>query len=262
MRKANSEVCCCGVLGGQEIKRRLEAGQIFQEGTWAEECIQEASYDLRVSDDLLLFGEHRYIKGHKFNGDYIVIASGEIALLSTMEVFKMPDDVAGKVGVRFKFRRQGMLPLFGLQVAPLYGMDYPDERLYLLVSNLGPSPIYIKPGERVFTMEFTYVHGGIKAIKRTYVAERVEEWFFKTDRMYKLGIMAELEARTNGLESRLIENVESQSQLKTEVDTLRTRLEAIERSSRQILVFAIFPVAATLLGVFVAAVLAFIVLLR
>ena len=40
------------ILAGNEILSRLNAGDIFKEDTWCKTCIKEASYALRIADDV------------------------------------------------------------------------------------------------------------------------------------------------------------------------------------------------------------------
>ena len=89
----------------------------------------------------------------------MTIRPGEMALLPTIESFNMPGNLAGDIKIKFSHSRQGLTPLFGPKVDPYFGRGHCDERLYLWVSNLGASPITLRRGERVFTVQFHKLWG-------------------------------------------------------------------------------------------------------
>ena len=142
------------VLGSSEIRKRLSEGEIFKWDTWDEKGVKEASYALRLAWDGLVVDGKPYPPGYEFEDTQIIIYPGQIAILSTEEVIKMPGDLTGKLGVRLNFAAIGLVGLMGIQVDPYYGLntDY-DERLYLRVANLGNEPIPLKRADRVFNIE-------------------------------------------------------------------------------------------------------------
>ena len=152
------------ILGREEIHSRLENGEIFRKCTWDELCLKEASYVLRIADDgLLLDGKFYdpFDRENRYKGDYIVIAPGKIAILSTKEELVMPSDLVGKIGIRLEFALLGLTGLMGIQVDPLYGHDKEHERLYIRVANFGNAPIRLSPGDKVFTFELHEVAGEV-----------------------------------------------------------------------------------------------------
>ena len=152
------------ILGREEIHNRLSNGEIFRKPTWDDQCLREASYVLRIADDgLLLDGKFYdpFDRKNRYEGDYIVIAPGKIAILSTMEELIMPPDLVGKIGIRLDFALLGLTGLMGIQVDPLYGHDKEHERLYVRVANFGNEPIRLLPGDGVFTFELHQVAGNV-----------------------------------------------------------------------------------------------------
>ena len=152
------------ILGREEIHSRLENGEIFRKCTWDEQCLKEASYVLRIADDGLLIDGKFYDpfdRENRYKGDYIVIAPGKIAILSTKEELAMPSDLVGKIGIRLEFALLGLTGLMGIQVDPLYGHDKEHERLYIRVANFGNAPIRLSPGDKVFTFELHEVAGEV-----------------------------------------------------------------------------------------------------
>ena len=151
------------ILAQDEILRRLDDGDIFKKGSWCKTCLQEASYALRIANDGLLIDGEFHDPGEKYDGDYIKIEPGKIAILSTMELLNMPADLLGKIGIRLKYAHQGLTGLMGIQVDPLYGRDKPAERLYIRVANFGNETIQLSPGDQVFTFELHEVTGNVSA---------------------------------------------------------------------------------------------------
>ena len=152
------------ILGHNEIHNRIAAGQIFRSGTWDPACVKEASYVLRIADDgLLLDGKFYdpFDQERRYEGDYIVIDPGKIAILSTKEELIMPPDLVGKIGIRLEFALLGLTGLMGIQVDPLYGHDKERERLYIRVANFGNNPIRLSPCDGVFTFELHRVSGHV-----------------------------------------------------------------------------------------------------
>jgi deoxycytidine triphosphate deaminase len=150
------------ILSGEAIRERLKAGQIFKQATWAEESIMEASYALRIANDGLLIDGNFYDPGTTFRKNYIEIGPGKLAILSTIERLNMPGDLLGKIGIRFDQTTQGLTGLMGIQVDPLFGSEQDDERLFVRVANLGNESIRLLPGDKVFTFEVHEVRGDVQ----------------------------------------------------------------------------------------------------
>jgi hypothetical protein len=67
----------------------------------------------------------------------------------TEEWFGFPNDICGKFGLRSEFTRKGLLAFGGVQIDPGW-----NGRLVISLFNIGPEPIPIKLGEKMFTIEF------------------------------------------------------------------------------------------------------------
>ncbi len=215
------------ILARDEILRRLCAGDIFKEDTWRKSCLQEASYALRIADDTLLIDGKFYERGEKYDGDYIRIEPGKIAILSTMELLNMPPDLVGKIGIRLKYAQQGLAGLMGIQVDPLYGRGKPTERLYIRVANLGNETIKLSPGDELFTFELHQLMGTFPS------KEKKSTWLRMKD---------ELRHQSNSSWS-YVTRVESN--LSAETENLRNYLQPL-------VMFGVFLVAVSILGVSIA----------
>ena len=141
------------VLGNQQIRRRLQRGEVFEPGTWADDGLMEASYALTLAWDGLVVDGHPYPPGTQYPETQIRIEPGRIAILSTREILRMPGDLSGKVGVRLDYAALGLLGLMGIQVDPYYGYHSENERLYFRVANLSNETIRLQRSDRVFNIE-------------------------------------------------------------------------------------------------------------
>lgn len=226
------------ILGHNEIHNRLAKGEVFRRCTWDSSCIKEASYVLRIADDGLLLDGNFYDpcdRNKRYEGDYIVIDPGKIAILSTKEELVMPSDLVGKIGIRLEFALLGLTGLMGIQVDPLYGHDKEHERLYIRVANFGNAPIRLLPGDKVFTFELHEVAGKV-------LRETKEDSWPRIKRTLK-----GLDDASWSYVTRVQHNVDEQgkslrNELSSETQNLREHLQPV-------VMFGIFLVAVTILGV-------------
>ena len=215
------------ILARNEILRRLDAGEIFRRTTWCKTCLKEASYALRIADDALLVNGKFYDPGQKYDGDYIAIEPGKIAILSTKERLNMPVDLVGKIGIRLNYANQGLTGLMGIQVDPLYGRDKPAESLYVRVANLGNETIRLSPGDEVFTFELHQVVGSFPPKDRESTWLRMkDELRYQSDASWSYATRVE-------------------SNLSAETESLKNHLQPL-------VMFGVFLVAVSILGVAIA----------
>ena len=216
------------ILTGKEIYRRR--AHIFRGKSWARECFQEATYDLRVdTEPVLRIGGKVYENGIRYQGSHLTIRPGEMALLPTIESFNMPRDLVGEIKIKFSHSRKGLNPHFGPKVDPYFGREHPDERLYLWVSNLGTSPITLRRGERVFTVQFQKLWGDTPDFERKVA----------------IGPMVAQEAYAMGVGSSLgfVDQIETRVR-----ENLGDRLTQAERGTERVVLFGVFLVASALLA--------------
>ena len=223
------------ILATSAIRERLENGEIFREGTWEDSCIKEASYTLRVADDGMMIDGKAYSPGNKFPEASIRIKPGTFAILSTVERLFMPDNLVGHQGIRFNWAARGLTGLMGIQVDPLYGTQYEDERLYLRFANLGNQDIYIQPGDAVFNIEFERVEGDAASTSRPRMWNRVLE-LVQTQEHADWSYATRIEVDMKSEAARI------EAAMQSELDIVRQGPEAV-------VMIGVFLVAATLLGV-------------
>ncbi len=226
------------ILGTDEIRSRVKAGQIFRYKTSSDEFIKEASYALRVANHGMVVNGDIFEPGNEYPHSFIELKAGRIAILSTVEQFCMPEDLVGKLGVRLEFASQGITGLMGIQVDPYYGLDYADEPLYIKVANFGSEDIKIRPGDPVFNIEFSTVEGAEKPDPpkgRTW--SRVMEGL-KGQQQIDWTYMARVDTDAQGIETRLMGVV-----------------NGIRDSQQSVVMFGVFLVAITILAAFIGVIL-------
>ena len=227
------------ILGKDAIRERLNNGDVFRDGTWVEESIMEASYALRVASDGLILGGNRYKPDEHSIKGRIEIEPGEIAILSTIERLNMPGDLVGKLGIRFDYASQGLTGLMGIQVDPYFGWGHEDERLYIRVANLGNETVPIDPSAKVFTFELHRVEGDVPVPAEP----RLSMW-------YRL-----LEILTGQSHISWSSVTSVQQTAKDTQQQVRSAKEEIRDYLQPLVMFGIFLVAVTILGVALSVIL-------
>ncbi len=236
------------ILSGTAIRGRLENGEIFVPGTWDEGCIKEASYTLRVARDGMHINGKAYSPGKDFPQETISIKPGNIGILSTVERFNMPKDLVGHQGIRFNYAAQGLTGLMGIQVDPLYGANVPDERLYLRFVNLSNDAVEIVPGTAIFNIEFQKLWGevDIESIAARH-GRRPPMW---------TRILEQIANQRDAGWSYTTSVGEGLSAAKEDLDAAKKNLSAAIDQTRKtfepVVLFGVFLVATTLLGVSLA----------
>lgn len=121
-------------LVDQEIRQAVNSGEIEISG-FAEECLQPASYDLRVGGEGFTLSVGK-VKNIKKEGRLDVLP-GDFALVITHEKLRLPTNMLGHFGLRSMYARMGLIATFGPQVDPGF-------RGKLVVGLLNFSPEVIK----------------------------------------------------------------------------------------------------------------------
>ena len=225
------------ILSGDAIKERLRDGQIFRKDTYDEKYVEEASYVLRLAPDGMMLDGDRYRPGRNYPENCIEIAPGKIAILSTMERLNMPDDLVGKIGIRFNYAIQGLTTLIGIQVDPLFGSKQEDEPLYIRVANLGNNPVPICIGADIFTFELHQLDRklSVDPKSRENMWPRIQDLLGDQENAswsYATRVQSELSEQASNLDKRL----------ETETKNIRDYLQPV-------VMFGIFLIAVTILGV-------------
>jgi deoxycytidine triphosphate deaminase len=266
------------LLSRAELRQRIFEGDEEQllRREWAHsKGLRAAGYDLRIArDDVQLNGED-WVGDPEHN--VITLKPGDVASVSTYERFCMPWDVAANIGVRFHLAQRGLLVFTGLLVDPGFGLEIDhhgdwrpkaDERLRFLIANIGADPISLElgpGGSRPLSLQFFAVepcdvqdrkaiaHGpdqlktsalSVFTSVRELAAELAEHVAALRQRD------EELQEALRDAQAATAEQVAEQAKL---LDAEDKRLDSVLRSVRsstdQIVVFGVFLLAITVLGV-------------
>ena len=234
----------CAVLAHDEILMRLSAGQLFRNNSWDPQNIRAAAYDLRIAHDLMIVPDPRHPSGKRYRrGDKrerpVILRPGEVAFFSTAERLCMPWDVSANIGIKFSYARRGILILTGLLVDPGFGLKREgdswiakhDERLHFLVANVGPNEIVLSPGsEKIASIQFFHISGN--ALQREVPStEDMDREFFDAKNEPKLGLSF----------------FEDMTKLRAQFLDFKDRFEAVESGSKQIVMFGVYLLTASIL---------------
>lgn len=273
-----------GLLTSQSLRRELCSGNVFDVTTLNEANIRESCYDLTLANDLLVVpakpGSDQviaYAAGEERTRE-VVLAPGDTAFVATKERMQLAWHLAGIVGQKFRLATRGLFILTGLAVDPGYGLEpdgrggwrgLPDERIYLVLANVGPDQITLRPGEeRLAALQLFAVEPPVDPTPITnpgFFAFR--EQFFSSDpgKRPTGGLVyftrtRDLEHRVDQLHDDVREEIEKLGehvrdaieQLRSEVEATASRLETVERGSNYVVTFGIYLVATAILGALVA----------
>jgi deoxycytidine triphosphate deaminase len=265
------------VLARDEIAARLQTGdaerQLFQPGSWDMDCVRGAAYELRVSPEYLILPDGtRYWPGCADEQRRQRIASfevkpGEVAFVSSAEQLRMPWDLAGNIAPKFRLALDGLLIMGGMLVDPGYGRVPPDGhpegheqnwgRLHFQVANLGTQTLKIVPNETsVAAIQLLQLSGDARRplpdearlpegeLQVPNSSKLLRDLFHAqaTKPLPQLAFFPEtfdLKKRTDNAFRR--------------IETNEIMLAAAEESNNRLIVFGLFLIAITLLGVIFAA---------
>jgi deoxycytidine triphosphate deaminase len=242
------------VLGRSEIEKRLREGvfrspQIFKRGTWTEDNLRGAAYDLRIASDFLITPDGRRYwtdaePGFVERKKSFTLGSGDVAFVSTVEEIYMPADLVGNIAPRFRYALEGLVVMGGMLVDP----DYVG-RLHFQLANLGKEPFVVEPGTTaVAAIQFLPVIGKTR-IRREQVPNSqnlLDQLFYRgvpKEPLTQLAFFSE----TTELQGRV-------NRVKDDVEDQKIKWSVTSRSTDQLLVFGVFLLSITLFTVAIAAI--------
>lgn len=191
------------LIGDKEILEARKKGDIVIEN-FSEECLEPASYDMRLGNEALVSHQEKKIDVSKEGN--VTIKPGEFGLLTTYEKIKMSNQMVGSIGLRSHYARKGLVLLAGPQIDPGF-----EGVLVLGAYNASPRKITIDYLDKFCTVEF---HKLSKPVKKPYRGSEEQ----------KKGLIPEVDKsylRTLETES-LSDLSESVRQLSENVSTLTT----------------------------------------
>jgi deoxycytidine triphosphate deaminase len=209
---------------------------------------------------------------------------GDSALISTVEKFSFDFDVSATIVDKFSLAALGLLILHGGTVHPGYGrvkdpasgtwVPKADERLYFIVANVGPYEIYLREGDEIAYLQFFEVEPdetpqeimnlGFEHLSGLFSADHGPEdgglFYFRGVRDLRSDVDSKLASFKSDVDSKLAsfkEEVTRQvgevqagiGKLSSEVNATETALDRVSNTSNIIVVFGVFLISVTILGI-------------
>jgi len=137
-----------------EIKKAIQDGTLVMQN-YSEDQVQPASYDMRIGDRAILSGNEREIDVKTEKG--IIVRPGCFAIITTFENIRMPNNIAGHIGVKSYYTRKGLILLAGLQIDPGF-----NGVLVLGVYNASPRNLTLDYLTPFCTTEFHRLSGPVE----------------------------------------------------------------------------------------------------
>ena len=129
-----------------EIKEALVSGELIIE-QYDEKQLEPCSYDGRAGRQVLVSGNDNLIDLSMANS--VTLRPGDFALIMTHELFRLPLNMAGHIGMKSSLARRGIILLAGMQIDPNF-----DGHLRLALYNCGGRPITIDYLDSICLIEF------------------------------------------------------------------------------------------------------------
>jgi len=133
------------ILTDNQIRQAIAAGKIVIE-PFDERQIQPASIDLRVGAEGATTKTKQKVD-IKTRG-FITLEPGDFGVILIMESIKFDNQHAGRIGLRSKFARKGLIATTGPQIDPGF-----HGSLILGLTNLTPQNVPIAYGDDILTLE-------------------------------------------------------------------------------------------------------------
>lgn len=255
-----------GLLAGEKLRAVLLEGRVFDPESISMDNVRGACYDLRLASDRLIApdglddGGSVIRQSGALTDRPLILKPGDTAFISTIERARFDWSVAGVVGAKFRLASQGLLVLHGLAVDPGYGLrsspdgvwePMPDQRLHMVVANVGGEIIALPPGSSIAVLQLFEVDADASLRFHEIESpglERFEDEYFEEGGRATTGLVFFRNVRdASDRAQELLTKVEG---VKTEAEQLLTRVESIEVGSKFVVTFGVFLIAVTLVSVF------------
>ena len=196
------------ILSAQQIEEAHRAGDIAIT-PFDERQVQAASYDLRVGPQGATTSTKQIVNVEERG--YLPVEPGDFAVLSVLEEIKLGNQYAGRIGLRSKWARKGLVATTGPQIDPGY-----HGRLMIGLTNLTPNPISLAYGDDLVTLE---LHKLDQPTKKPYAGPYQGRLAFGPE---------EMEAITEGKGMALSEVLTTLQSVSRNVSSLATSVSQLE----------------------------------
>lgn len=133
------------ILTDRQIQDAVSVGEIAIEPFDAAQ-VQPASIDLRVGEEGATTKSKK--KTNIKETGFIILEPGDFGVIAVFEEIRLSAQHAGRIGLRSKYARKGLIATTGPQIDPGY-----HGRLTLGVTNLTPHPVSIPYKDDILTLE-------------------------------------------------------------------------------------------------------------
>lgn len=225
------------VLGSEVILSRCQNGEIIRSGFDAEQ-VEPAAYELRlagtdskIGDDIYTEEDFEGKAGSSIPNGIVELPPRKISVISSKEVLDIPENLCARVGIRLRFAKEGLIPLFGPQIDPGY-----VGRFFGIVYNASGEHVKIHESKGVFKMELQETRDS---------SERQDG---SIDGIVDLG-GHEIEHGVTDLNDLTSKFDTELDRMDAEVKSLRGKITEIEKGYLQVVLFGVFLLATTVFGV-------------
>ena len=133
-----------GFWSTETLKDRLDKEKIIS--PYEVSAVNACCYELGVGEEAFVTGESAK-KIILKEGDSVAIPPGQVVLILTREMIKMPLDAIGLLSIRFGLKARGLINVSGFHVDPGF-----EGKLVFSMYNAGVQTIHLSYGSRVFLL--------------------------------------------------------------------------------------------------------------
>jgi len=134
------------ILNNLQITEAVEKGKIFIE-PFEEKQVQAATYDLRVGKQGATASAKKLINIQEKG--YLSLKPGDFAVITVLEELRLTPQYTGRIGIRSKFARRGIIATTGPQIDPGY-----NGRLIIGLTNPTPNSVTFPYKDDFLSIEF------------------------------------------------------------------------------------------------------------
>jgi len=199
-------------------------------GNFSEECLEAASYDMRVGKRAVVTSSEDELDLEKKGS--VTLKAGDFAIITTHETVKLSDIIAGHIGIKSYYTRKGIVLLAGLQIDPGF-----EGVLVVGIYNASPRSFTLDYLAPFCTVEF---HRLTQPATKPYVSgeEQKRGEIPRADKDY----LRTLETQT------LSEMSAALRQMSINVSDLTTSVRTMSRIVYAVVIPLLFVIVASILG--------------
>jgi dCTP deaminase len=145
------------IMTDQQIRQAIDKGEIVID-PFDDDQVQPASIDLRVGDEGATIKNKRRVNIKELG--VLILEPGDFGVVSVLERIKLGPQFAGRIGLRSKYARKGLIATTGPQIDPGF-----EGGLTLGLANLTPRAVSIGHKDDILTLE---IHRLAEPVKKPY----------------------------------------------------------------------------------------------